>query len=115
MGRSSILSREYDEEKDARPRAFEFVTKANDAPKKRLPKNHAVEQAARAFQPVWEDLSTLPYRRGRYKHEIGDYDCKPGNALHAIIAKLDPTVAPSLAGTAIENIHTQLKAEKRSD
>ena len=115
IGNIINLPQEYDEEKDARPRAFEFVTVANDAPKKRLPKNHAVEQAARAFQPLWERLSTLPYRRGRYKHELGDYDCKPGIALHAIIAKLDPTVASSLTGTAIENIHAQLKVEKRSD
>jgi hypothetical protein len=115
IGQIIELPHKYDEEKGARPGAFEFVARANDAPKKRLPKNHAIEQAARAFQPLWEELSTMPYRRGRYKHEIGDYDCKPGNALHAIIAKLDPTVASSLAGTAIENIRTQRKGEKSSD
>lgn len=115
IGQIIDLPTEYDEEKDARPRAFEYVTRANNAPKKLLPKNHAIEQAARAFQPLWEGLSTLPYRRGRYKHEIEGYDCKPADALFAIITKLDPTVAPSLPGTAIENLHTQLKAEQRSD
>lgn len=115
IGEIINLPAEYDDEKDARPRAFDFVTRANDAPKKRLPKNHAMEQAARAFQPLWEELSTLPYRRGRYKHELGDYDCKAGNALHAIITKLDPTVASSLAATAIENVHAQLKEDNRSD
>lgn len=109
IGQIIALPEEYDEERDARQRAFEFVTDANNAAKKELPKNHALEEAARSFQPLWEEFSTVAYRRGRYKHEIGDYDCKPGNALFAIITKLDPTVAASLAGTAIENIQAQLK------
>ena len=98
------LPLEYDEEQDAKPGALDFVTARNDAAQKSLPKNHAMEAAARAFQPLWEEFSSLAYRRGRYHHDIGGYDCKPGDALFAIISKLDPTVAPSLAGTAIENI-----------
>jgi hypothetical protein len=108
IGQIITLPAEYDEERDARPRAFQFVADKNNAAKRDLPKNHAVEEAARAFQPVWEMFSTVGYRRGRYKYEIGDYDCKPGNALHAIVTKLDRTVAVSLAGTAIENIRPQL-------
>lgn len=115
IGQIIQLPYDYDEEKDARPRAFEFVTQANNAPKKPLHRNHAMLEAARAFRPLWEECSTLPYRRGRYKHEIDGYDCKPADALFAIITKLDPTVAPSLPGTAIKNIHAQLQAEKRSD
>ncbi|PXW71067.1 hypothetical protein C7964_102969 [Loktanella sp. PT4BL] len=109
------LPYEDEEEKDVRRQAFEFVNQANNAPKKPLHRNHAMLEAARAFRPLWEECSTLPYRRGRYKHEIGGYDCKPADALFAIIAKLDPTVAQSLPGTAIENIHAQLQAEMRSD
>jgi hypothetical protein len=115
LGQIIELPEEYDEERQSRQRAFEFVTETNGSSKQVLPKNHASEAAAKAFKPVWEEFSTVAYRRGRYKHEIGGYDCKPGDALIAIIGKLDPTVAVSLAGTAIENIHTQLKGEKRSD
>jgi hypothetical protein len=115
IGQIIALPLEYDEEPDAKQRALDFVVKANDAAEITLPKNHAVEEAARAFQPLWEEFSTLAYRRGRYRHEIGGYDCKPGNALFAIITKLDSTVAPSLIGTAIENLRKQPKVENCSD
>jgi hypothetical protein len=115
IGQIIALPLEYDEEPDAKQRALDFVVQANEAAQLTLPKNHAVEEAARAFQPLWEEFSSLAYQRGRYHHEIGGYDCKPGNALFAIISKLDSTVAPSLVGTAIENLRTQSKGEKRSD
>lgn len=107
IGQIIALPLEYNEEPDAKQRALDFVVQANEAAQITLPKNHAVEEAARAFQPLWQEFSTLAYRRGRYRHEIGGYDCKPGNALFAIISKLDSTVAPSLIGTAIENLRTQ--------
>jgi hypothetical protein len=115
IGQIIALPVDYDGEKDARQRALEFVIEANSAAQKTLPKNHAMEQAARAFQPLWEAFSTVDYRRGRYHHEIGGYDCKPGNALFSIITKLDSTVAPSLAGTAIENLRAQAEVENRND
>jgi hypothetical protein len=115
IGQIIALPVDHDEEKDARQRALEFVIGANSTAQKTLPKNHAMEQAARAFQPLWEAFSTVDYRRGRYHHDIGGYDCKPGNALFAIITKLDPSVASSLAGTAIENMRTHVKGDLRSD
>jgi hypothetical protein len=101
------LPAKYDEEKDAKQRALDFATEANSAAQKILPKNYAMEEAARVFKPLWEEFSSVAYRRGRYHHEIGGYDCKPGNALFAIITKLDPSIASSLAGTAIENLRAQ--------
>tara|TARA_R110002074_G_scaffold187462_1_gene353187 strand:- start:905 stop:1723 length:819 start_codon:yes stop_codon:yes gene_type:complete len=109
------LPLEYIDEAAAKPIAFDFVSVANSNAQKTLPKNHPVEEAARAFQPLWEGYSTLAYRRGRYDHTIGGYNCEAGVALHQIIAKIDPNVALSLAGTAIENIRTQLKDDLRSD
>lgn len=74
---------------------------------KRLAKNHAIECAAAAFRPMWEAYSDLKYIRGRYYFERGDYNSKPGQALHMIVQKLDSRVAESLAGTAIENIRAR--------
>lgn len=105
------LPDEYDEEKDARDRARMFVEHANAQTKHRLPKNHAVEEAARAFKPLWEDFSTVPYRRGRYRDEVVGYNCEPGAALHQIIARLDSTVALSLVGNAINKIWIQSKGD----
>jgi hypothetical protein len=101
------LPPEYDEESDATPRAFEFVSATNDAFEKTLPKNYPMEQAARAFKPLWKEFSSVAYRRGRYDHTIGGYNCQAGVALHQIIAKLDTKVALSLAGTVIEKIRKQ--------
>ena len=81
-----------------------WADEINQTHRRGLSKNFAMEEAARCFRPIWERHSTLPFQRGRYRHEIGGYDCKPGNALHAIIARIDRSIAPSLAGTAIENI-----------
>lgn len=115
IGEIIALPSAYDEEKDAKQRAFDFVTEANHTTQKPLPKNYPMEEAARAFRPLWEEFSSVAYRRGGYRNDIGGYNCKPGNALFAIITKLDSTVALSLAGTAIENIRTQSKGENRSD
>jgi hypothetical protein len=87
--------------------AVEFVNANNSTKEKPLPKNHAVEAAARVFRTVWNEFSTVPYQRGRYDQTIGGYDSKAGVALHKIIAKLDSNVALSLAGTAIENVRKQ--------
>ncbi len=108
IGDLILLPEEYDEEKKTKPAALAFVETANDDISQTLTLNYPVEEAARAFKSVWEEYSTLPYRRGRYKHEIAGYDCKAGDALHAIIHCLDLSVASSLTGTAIENIRTTL-------
>ncbi|MBS1302147.1 hypothetical protein [Loktanella sp. SALINAS62] len=97
------LPSEDDDADAARERAFDFVDDVNGRKVKVLSKYFAIEEAARAFQPLWERHSTTPFIRGRY-HETGGYDCAPGRALHQIVRKLDSTVAESLAGTAIENI-----------
>ena len=96
-----------DDAAEARERAFTFVADANRTKVKVLPKNFALEEAARTFQPLWEEFSTVAYIRGRYKQEISRYDSEPGRALYQIIRKLDSTVAESLAGTAIEKIRVQ--------
>lgn len=103
------LPLEYDEEAAAKPTAFDFVSATNSNAQKTLPKNHHMEEAARAFEPLWKTFSSVAYRRGRYDHTIGGYNCEAGVALHQIIAKIDSNVALSLAGTAIENIRIQLK------
>ena len=92
------------EEPNERQRALDFAESFNANHEKELSKNHAVESAALAFQPVWEEFSTVRYARGRYKHERGGYDSAPVNALYEIINQLDSMVARSLVGTAIENI-----------
>jgi hypothetical protein len=100
------LPEEYDEERDAKARALQFAEDFNTGRKSkpdRLPANHALEQAARAFRPTWERFSSLLYARGRYHHDLGRYDSKPAFALFQIIRKLDSTTAESLVGTAIEN------------
>jgi hypothetical protein len=102
------LPLEDDDAAETRQRALTYVEEANRTKVKTLSKNFALEEAARAFQPLWEEFSTVAYIRGRYKHEIGGYDCDPGRALHQIIKELDSTVAESLAGTAIENIRVHL-------
>lgn len=107
IGEVIALPLKYDEEAAAAPRAFEFVSATNDAFEKTLTKNYPMEQAARAFKPLWEEFSSVAFRRGRYDHTIGGYNCQAGVALHQIIAKLDTKVALSLAGTAIENIRQQ--------
>lgn len=104
-----------DDEATTRKRALSFVADVNITRKKILTKNHAMEEAARAFRPLWERHSSVDFRRGRYRHEIGGYDCKAANALFAVISKLDPNVASSLAGTAIENVRKGNLAQKRSD
>ena len=109
------LPLEYDGEAAAKPIAFNFVSVTNSKAQKTLPKNHPMEEAARAFKPLWDEFSSVAYRRGRYDHTIGGYNCEAGVALHQIIAKIDFNVALSLAGTAIENIRSQLKFEMRSD
>lgn len=101
------LPGEHEEEEEVRARALEFVETINSKPKKLTPKNHALEEAARAFRPLWERYSEIPYIRGRYRHEIGGYDSKPAEALFEIVTRLDSTIASSLAGTAIENIRKQ--------
>jgi hypothetical protein len=107
VGKIIALPQDDDDEDETRQRAFAFVEETNRTKVKVLPKNFALEEAARTFQPLWEEFSTVAYIRGRYKHEIGGYDCAPGRALHQIIRELDSTVAESLVGTAIENIRTQ--------
>jgi hypothetical protein len=87
--------------------SFDFVDEVNAAHEKTLSKNHAIELAAICFRSTWEAHSTLKYHRGRYKFERGDYDSPPADALFAILTKLDSTIAPSLVGTALENIRKQ--------
>ena len=108
VGQIVALPQDDDDEDETRQRAFAFVEETNRTKVKVLPKNFALEEAARTFQALWEEFSTVAYIRGRYKHEIGGYDCDPGRALHQIIKELDSTVAESLAGTAIENIRAHL-------
>jgi SAM-dependent methyltransferase len=107
IGEIIALPSKYDEETDAAQRAFDFVSTSNSAAEKLLSKNHAVEEAARAFKPQWEAFSSVAYRRGRFNDRLGVYNCQAGDALHLIIAKLDSKVALSLAGTAIKNIGNQ--------
>ncbi len=104
-----------DEEKEYRSAALEFVEINNASTRKQLTKNHPMESAARAFQPVWAEFSTKPFIRGRYKYDPPGYDSEAANALHDIVRTLDSTVPNSLAGTAIENVRAQSKREKRSD
>lgn len=111
IGAIVSLPEDYADEKAMKYEALDWVDEVNDAAQKTLSKNYAMEEAARAFKPTWEEFSSVAYRRGRYHHDIGGYDCKAGNALFAIITKLDTAVAPSLAGTAIENLRSQLKRE----
>lgn len=104
------------EEKDRKPWALEFAEGFNaKPPRKKLPKNHPNECAALAFKPMWEEFSTKAFARGRYKHELGGYDSPAAVALHEIVKRLDSSIAPTLAGTAIENVRKQLKGENRSD
>ncbi|MGJ5621391.1 hypothetical protein [Sulfitobacter sp. MF3-043] len=109
------LPLEFVDEAAAKPIAFDFVSANNSNAQKTLPKNHPMEEAARAFKPPWEEFSSVAYRRGRFDHTIGGYNCEAGVALHQIIKKIDSNVALSLAGTAIENIRAQLKDDIRSD
>jgi SAM-dependent methyltransferase len=109
LGNIIELPSKYDEETDAAQRAFDFVSTSNSAAEKLLSKNHAVEEAARAFKPQWEAFSSVAYRRGRFNDRLGVYNCQAGDALHLIIAKLDSKVALSLAGTAIKNVEINLK------
>lgn len=102
------LPSDYEDEAAAKPLAFDFVSVANSEAQKILPKNHPMEEAALAFHSVWAAFSTAPYRRGRYDHSIGGYNCEAGNALHQIVENLDSKVAPSLAATAIENVRAHL-------
>jgi len=98
---------DYEDEDDARQIAIELPEYANERRLERNSQNYPLELAAETFQHLWEDYSTLPYLRGGYKHTLGDYDSKPAQALHAIIQRLDSTVAPSLTGTAIENVRSR--------
>ena len=111
IGGLIALPSDSDDEAAAKHTAIDFVSTTNSNTQKTLPKNHPVEEAARAFKPLWEGYSTVAYRRGRYDHTIGGYNCEAGVALHQIIAKIDSNVALSLAGTAIENIKTQSKGD----
>lgn len=104
-----------DEEKEYRSTALEFVKADNASTRQPLTKNHPMESAARAFQPVWTEFSTKQFARGRYKFDPPGYDSEAANALHDIVRTLDSTVPNSLAGTAIENVRKQLKDENRSD
>ena len=96
------------EEKDRKSSALEFAESYNaKPPRKKLPKNHPIECAALAFKPMWEEFSTKAFARGRYKYELGGYDSPAADALHEIIKRLDSAIAPTLAGTAIENVRAQ--------
>jgi hypothetical protein len=98
-------------ENETARRAAEFVRETNAARKKgkkRLPKHHALEQAAIAFHPTWEIHSSKLYSKGGYRHDNGGYSSEATRAFHKIIAKIDSRVPESLAGTAIENIRKQL-------
>lgn len=104
IGQIITLPLDDDDAAEARERAFTFVADANRTKVKTLSKYFAVEEAARVFQPLWEEFSSIAYLRGGYKFTSQGYECEPGTALHQIIRKLDSTVAESLVGTAIENI-----------
>ena len=93
-------------------RAKQFVTQTNADRKEsrnKLAAHHALEQAARAFRPTWEQHSTKLYTQGRYHHDRGGYDSKPVTAFHKIIGKIDSRVAETLAGTAIKNVAATIR------
>ncbi|MEH6740874.1 MAG: hypothetical protein V7695_20355 [Sulfitobacter sp.] len=104
IGQIIALPLDGDDAAAARERAFTFVADANRTKVKTLSKYFAVQEAARAFQPLWEEFSSVAYLRGGYKFTSQGYECEPGTALHQIIRKLVSTVAESLVGTAIENV-----------
>mgnify|MGYP003133637569 CR=1 FL=1 len=95
------------DEKDRKPWALEFVEHFNAKRRKKLAKNHPMERAALAFQPMWEEFSSKRFARGPYKHDPPGYDSPAADALYEIIKRLDASIAPTLAGTAIENVRAQ--------
>ena len=91
----------------AESRAKNFVEPANKQRRQnqeKLAAHYALEQAAAAFQPTWEQFSTKPYQRGRYHHDKGGYYSEPVIAFHRIIAQIDSRVVETLVGTAINNV-----------
>jgi len=96
------------DEKDRKPWALEFAEDFNaKPPRKKFTKNHPMECAARAFQPMWQEFSSKRFARGPYKHDPPGYDSPAADALYEIIKRLDASLAPTLAGTAIENVRAQ--------
>ncbi|WIY27076.1 hypothetical protein [Parasedimentitalea psychrophila] len=117
IGEIIPLPGEDDDEREFRHEAkFHAMALNKELSERRepLPKFHALETAASAFRPIWETYSKQKYIRGRYHHDRGGYVSEPGYTLYQIISKMDSQVAESLAGTAIENIRSQLKDETRS-
>lgn len=104
------------DEKKRKPWALDFVEDFNaKPPRKKFTKNHPMECAARAFKPVWEEFSSKRFARGPYKYDPPGYDSPAADALNEIVKRLDASVAPTLAGTVIENVRVQLKKEFYSD
>jgi len=105
---------DINEPEDTAWRAAQFVRKTNTARKtrkKKLPAHYALEAAAIAFRPTWENYSTKLYSKGRYHHDKGGYVSVATKAFHKIIVKIDSRVPETLAGTSIENVRKHLKVE----
>jgi len=79
--------------------------KSSRVPK--LPAYYALECAALAFRPIWEQHSKGLYYKGRYDETKGGFYSRPASALHFVIREIDPEVKLTLVGTAIEKIRTQ--------
>lgn len=103
------------DEKDCKPWALAFAENFNAKRWKKLRQNHPMECAVLAFQPMWEEFSSERFTRGRYKYDPPGYDSPAADALYEIVKRLNASVAPTLAGTAIEYARTQLKKEICSD
>ncbi|MBL4874440.1 MAG: hypothetical protein JKY41_13915 [Rhodobacteraceae bacterium] len=102
------------ENRSARFHARHFANEFNEEHATSLGKiavHHALESAAVAFRPTWEQFSSEKYARGRYRHERGGYDSMAVFALYRIISKIDSTIKETLVGTAIENIRSQPKID----
>ena len=67
----------------------------------KLPAHYALQQAAIAFKPLWEQHSPRLYYKGRYDETKDGFYSPPASALHFVIRKIAPEVKLTLVGTAI--------------
>jgi len=106
---NEILATQVDEDEyasnyDLAYSAFQDIEKDRRLHAKSLSAHHALEKAAAAFQPMWEENSSKRFTRGYYRHDSGGYVSKATDSLYQIISKIDSNVAKTLVGTSIENV-----------
>ena len=74
----------------------------------KLPAHHALQQAAIAFKPLWEQRSPRLYYKGRYDEAKDGFFSPPASALQFLILRISPEVKLTQVGTAIGEIRNIL-------